>query len=79
MKNLFRNKLINKKQGIKSKTLNTFSGHLQKNPFYSILRLHLGNVFPYNYHCMEKHFPDVIEVWNKKDFFEDGQKRFLES
>ena len=29
--------------------------------------------------CMEKHFPDVIEVWNKKDFFEDGQKRFLES
>ena len=30
-------------------------------------------------HCMEKHFPDVIEVWNKKDPFEDGQKRFLES
>jgi len=28
---------------------------------------------------MEKHFPDVIEVWNKKDFFEDGQKSFLES
>jgi len=30
-------------------------------------------------HCMEKHFPDVIEVWSKKDLFEDGQKRFLES
>ena len=30
--------------------------------------------------CMEKHFPDVIEVWNKKDFFEDGQKKgFLDS
>ena len=28
---------------------------------------------------MEKHFPDVIEVWNKKDFFEEGQKRFLDS
>ena len=33
----------------------------------------------YGDNCMEKHFPDVIEVWNKKDFFEDGQKRFLES
>ena len=29
--------------------------------------------------CMEKHFPDVVEVWNKKDVFKDGQKRFLNS
>ena len=29
--------------------------------------------------CMEKHFLDVLEVWNKKDFFEEGQKRFLDS
>ena len=29
--------------------------------------------------CMEKHFPDVVEVWNKKDAFKDGQERFLKS
>ena len=29
--------------------------------------------------CMEKHFPDVVEVWNKKDVFKEGQKRFLNS
>jgi hypothetical protein len=29
--------------------------------------------------CMEKHFPDVVEVWNKKDSFEEGQKNFLKS
>ena len=29
--------------------------------------------------CMEKHFPDVVEVWNKKDFFEQGQNRYLDS
>ena len=29
--------------------------------------------------CMEKHFPDVVEVWNKKDSFQEGQKRFLKS
>ena len=29
--------------------------------------------------CMEKHFPDVVEVWNKKDVFEEGKRRFLES
>ena len=29
--------------------------------------------------CMEKHFPDVVEVWNKKDVFKQGQKRFLNS
>jgi len=28
---------------------------------------------------MEKNRPDVIEVWNKINFFEEGQKRFLES
>ena len=29
--------------------------------------------------CMEKHFPDVVEVWNKKDFFKEGQKKFVDS
>ena len=29
--------------------------------------------------CMEKHFPDVIEVWNKKYLFEEVHKSFLES
>jgi len=29
--------------------------------------------------CIKKHFRDVIEVWNKKYFVEEGQKRFLES
>ena len=29
--------------------------------------------------CMEKHFPDVVEVWNKKDFFTKGQKKYLDS
>ena len=29
--------------------------------------------------CMEKHFPDVVEVWNKNNSFQEGQKRFLNS
>ena len=29
--------------------------------------------------CMEKHFPDVVEVWNKKDFFTKGQNSYLDS
>ena len=29
--------------------------------------------------CMEKHFPDVVEVWNKKDSFQEGQNRLLKS
>ena len=29
--------------------------------------------------CMEKHFPDVVEVWSKKDAFQEGQKRFSDS
>ena len=35
---------------IESRIPNTFFDHLQKNPFYSRLLLHLGNVFPYNHH-----------------------------
>ena len=29
--------------------------------------------------CMEKHFPDVVEVWNKDDFYKKGQERICKS